>query len=117
MLLTRLRSFVTIGKSGFPSPAKPNQSLKMWDFFRSRPKCPIDPEQQQWIDGRFDWLLDQFGRETPCQVRVIIPTREDFPDPYEGKPEDAQVMMARVAEYMNVDPDQIELFLYSEANP
>jgi len=89
----------------------------MWEFLRSKPKCPIDPEQQQWIDGRFHWLQEQFGAETSSKARMILPTPEFFPDAYDGREEDAQAMLARVAGYMNVDASRLDLFIYSEANP
>jgi hypothetical protein len=89
----------------------------MWPFPATQIHCPVDPEVQEWIDGRLDWLRDQLGRDVPRKVRIILPTPEFFPDPYEGRPDDAQGMLIRVAGYMNVDPDRFKLFIYSEANP
>ena len=85
----------------------------MWNPFRSKPVCPIDPEPRAWLDERFGWLEAQFGRERMLGARVILPTAEFFPDPYEGRPEDVQVMMERVAGYMNVDAGRLELVLFS----
>ena len=85
----------------------------MLNFFRGKPACPVDVDQQHWVDGRFRWLQDQLGEQTPLKLRVILPTPEFFPDPYQGRPEDAQAMLVRVAGYMNIDPSRFKLFLYS----
>jgi hypothetical protein len=87
----------------------------MWNPFGGKPVCPVDQEMRQWIDERFRWLEEQLGRDVPRNARVILPTPEFFPDRYEDKPEDAQVMLARVAGYMGVDPDRFELTIYDKA--
>lgn len=71
---------------------------------------------REWIDGRFRWLQDQFGRDTLADVRVVLPTPEFFPDSYGGVPDDARVMLDRVAGYMRVDPRAVKLMLYSESD-
>ena len=89
----------------------------MWNpFKKSTPVCPIDPDQQQWLDARFDWLLEQFGHDAPANTRVILPTPEFFPDVYEGHPDDAQAMLNRICGYMNVDPGRLRLFLFESGH-
>jgi hypothetical protein len=85
----------------------------MWNPFKnSPPPCPIEPDQQQWLDARFEWLLDQFGHDFPAKTTVILPTPEFFPDPYNGNLEDAQLMLNRICGYMNVKPARLNLFLF-----
>lgn len=85
----------------------------MWNPFKKSPTpCPIDPDQQQWLDARFEWLLDQFGQDFPAKTTVILPTPEFFPDPYNGTLEDAQLMLNRICGYMNVEPARLTLFLF-----
>lgn len=88
----------------------------MWPFFATKANCPVDPGLQQWVDGRFRWLQDQLGHDVPSKVPVVLPTPEFFPDVYKGHPDDARMMLVRVAGYMNVDPDRFKLFLYSESD-
>src|SRR4051812_38799513 len=88
----------------------------MFGFFRSSVECPVAPEEQRWIDGRFQWLREQF--EDACKTcEVILPTPEFFPDRYEGKAEDVQPMLARISAAMGVDAGRFKLFFYSERNP
>src|SRR5438270_12816282 len=86
----------------------------MWNLFRSKPECPVDANQQQWIDQRFGWLAEQFGPDRPRSGSVILPTPEFFPDPFNGKEEDAQRMLNRIAGYMGVDAARLRLFVYCE---
>jgi hypothetical protein len=86
----------------------------MWGLF-GKPKCPINAEMREWVDGRFRWLQDQLGIETPCKASVILPTPEFFPDPYEGTIDDVRVMFRRIAGYMNVDPDRFKLYVFNNA--
>ena len=86
----------------------------MWNLFRSKAACPIDPEPRAWVDERFRWLEAAFGRERMLGARVILPTEAFFPDPYAGRAEDVQVMMGRVAGYMGVDAGRLELVIFSD---
>ena len=85
----------------------------MWNPFRkTSPACPIDADQREWLDGRFEWLLEEFGRDLPSTTTVVLPTPEYFPDPYNGTLADAQLMLNRVCGYMNVRPERLNLFLF-----
>ncbi len=33
----------------------------MFGWFRSKPTCPVTAEEKSWIEGRFIWLIDEFG--------------------------------------------------------
>lgn len=53
------------------------------------------------------------GSETLLSVEVVLPTEEYFPDPYSGSPHDIHVMLERVCGYMDVDPREVEMRLYT----
>src|SRR5262249_60616883 len=86
----------------------------MFGWFRSKPQCPIDPDTQKWIDGRWDWLEKQFGLERLRNTSVILPRPEFFPDAYDGSEEDVRRMLDRVCEYMEIDPATVGLSLYED---
>jgi hypothetical protein len=89
----------------------------MFTWFRSKPKCPVDPATKAWIDDRWAWLEGQFGVERLRNGRVILPRPEFFPDQFSGTPEDARVMLDRVCGYMGIDPTSVELSLYEDRTP
>jgi hypothetical protein len=88
----------------------------MWGLFRSRPSCPVGPNERAWIEGRFAWLSGQFGSARPRNAPVILPTPEFFPDPCHGLPTDLPPLFERVCGYLGLDSARFDLAVYSEAN-
>ena len=86
----------------------------MFGWFRSQPKCPVDPDTRRWIDERWRWLEQQFGANRLRKTTVVLPRPEYFPDPFHGTEEDARRMLDRVCGYMDINPATIELSLYVE---
>jgi hypothetical protein len=86
-------------------------------MFGFKPECPIDPPTREWIDRRWDWLTREFGSERLRSAQVILPSPEFFPDAYSGTEDDVRVMLDRVCEFMDLNPDSIELSIYRERRP
>jgi hypothetical protein len=89
----------------------------MFDWFRRAPECPVNPATREWIDSRWQWLIDQFGAERLRSGGVILPRPEFFPDPFRGTQDDARRMLDRVCAYMDVDPSTVELSFYQGRKP
>ena len=85
-------------------------------MFRANATCPVDVETRAWIDGRFTWLIGQFGRERP-QSTVILPTADFFPDKFDGRYETVRLLFDRVCGYMGVDPNSVEISEYEDRVP
>ena len=88
--------------------------MGLLDWFRSKPVCPIDPDNRAWVDSRWTWLEGQFGIERIRKCSVVLPRPEFFPDPYTGTRQDVRRMLDRVCCYMDLDPGCIKLSLYDE---
>lgn len=86
----------------------------MLGWFRSQPVCPVGADTRTWIDNRWKWLENQFGRRRLRNLTVVLPRPEFFPEPYYGEEEDVRRMLDRVCQYMGLDPATIELSLYDE---
>jgi tetratricopeptide (TPR) repeat protein len=84
----------------------------MFDWFR--PKCPVEPDVKVWVERRMGWLIGQFGADRLAMGKVILPTDEFFPAPYDGSEADARVLLDQVCQYMDIDPACVDLFFYSE---
>ena len=81
------------------------------------PKCPVDDETRAWVDNSMNWLLERFGTGVVTEDPVVVPSAEYFPNPFSGSEEDAEDLVARVCQFMGVDPGSIELDFYSESSP
>jgi hypothetical protein len=78
------------------------------------PKCPVDEQVQQWVDMRWHWLCDTFGRAHLQSARVILPRHEDFPDDYDANDlATIRQLFDRVCEYMGLTPNRIEFGIYT----
>jgi hypothetical protein len=81
----------------------------MWPFDWWKPKCPVDFRQKAWIELRMRWLAEQFGATQFSRCKIILPTKEYFPDSFDHTPEAASRLLDRIAGYMGVPPAEIEL--------
>jgi hypothetical protein len=86
-------------------------------FGFSRPTCPCDPAAKGWLEERLGWLARQFGLHILLERPIILPTDEFFPDHYDGSPKAVRRMFRRVCTYMEVDPDAVEIELFTDRTP
>jgi len=75
-------------------------------------KLPISDEDRQWTDEGFLRLEKLLGRRRMLEAKVVLPTAEDFPDPYDKSATAAERLFHRVCAYMQVSsaPVQLEIF-------
>jgi hypothetical protein len=78
------------------------------------PTCPCDPVAKQWVEDRLSWLSQQFGLHILLERPIILPIAEFFPDPWDGSRKAVRCMFRRVCEYMMVDPEDVELKIFTD---
>jgi len=83
-------------------------------MFGFRPKLPVSDEERSWVDDGFRRLERVLGRRRLLDARVVLPTAEDFPDPYEKNPASVERLFCRVCTYMQVDRNNIELEIFPD---
>lgn len=76
--------------------------------FWGRPKCPVRPVEQEWIDTSLDWLRVQFGR-LPLFGPVVLPDDTFFPGVYRGERADVAAVVDRLCAHMGIDRDTVIL--------
>ena len=79
------------------------------------PSCPCDPAAKEWIEERLQWLSEEFDDHAFNGRPIVLPTREFFPDPYDGSKRDVRTLLDRVCGYMDVVPDLVALKFVSDA--
>jgi hypothetical protein len=77
-------------------------------------KLPVSDEEHRWVDDGFRRLEKLLGRRRMLEARVVLPTAEDFPDPYDRTPASAEMLFCRVCTYMQVDRSSIELEVFAD---
>ncbi len=77
-------------------------------------KLPVSEEERQWINQGFHRLEKMLGRRCMLEAKVVLPTAEDFPDPYDKTPAAVEKLFQRVCAYMQVDRSAIELEIFPD---
>jgi len=78
------------------------------------PKLPTTEEERLWVNESFRDLERMLGRRRMLDAKVILPTPEDFPDPYSKNLESAEFLFGRVCSYMQVDRSSVELVVFPD---
>jgi len=86
-------------------------------FFRKNnkePQSPIKAEMRQWMEASFRWLMKSFGENEIKNRKILTPHYSDFPVRYNGTPETAEQTVKILASQMEIDSNEITLFIYGE---
>ncbi len=73
------------------------------------PSCPCDPAAKEWVEERLEWLAEEFDDHAFNGRRIVLPTPDFFPDPYDGSKAAASQLFDRVCDFMDVIRDLVEL--------
>lgn len=76
--------------------------------------CPLDEEEEKWVDSAAKWILEEFGEEYLRGKSQVLPTREFFDRNFRGEEEDADWVLQKLCDIMDVDPASIVLVFHSE---
>ncbi len=79
------------------------------------PSCPCDSAAKAWVEYRLQWLTEEFEDHAFNGRRLVLPTRDFFPDPYDGSRAAVRTLLDRVCGYMDVVPDLVTLKFISKA--
>ncbi len=78
------------------------------------PKLPIHEVDRSWVNEGFSRLERLLGRKRLIESKVIEPTAEDFPDPYDKTPSAAASLFTRLCGYMDIDHGSITLEVFPD---
>lgn len=78
-------------------------------MFGLRPKLPVSEEDHLWVDEGFRRLERMLGPRRMLDASVVLPTDEFFPDPYDKRETGVRALFRRVCDYMQVDPERVDL--------
>lgn len=70
---------------------------------------PVNEKEKEWIENSFQWFLETFGRDEFLKHKTILPDASFFPDKYNGTEEAVDRVVERVCNYMDVNPNLIEI--------
>ncbi|MEM6726183.1 MAG: hypothetical protein AAF598_19220 [Bacteroidota bacterium] len=82
-------------------------------FWKRKPKSPITPEDQNWVETSLDWINRKVVRLK--KQPTIEPSPAFFDRDFTGSEEDARYVLEQCGEYFQIKLDDLELHFYEEA--
>lgn len=84
-------------------------------FWKKKKKLPITDEDKIWIDEDLNWLRNEFGEAHFMEIRTVRPTKDFYERIFDGTEEDAEFILERTMELMNIRNTEISLEFFSES--
>ncbi|AWH74414.1 hypothetical protein DCS32_09655 [Dokdonia sp. Dokd-P16] len=83
-------------------------------FWNKKKKLPITTEDKVWVDSELNWLRTEFGEEHFMEIKTVTPTTDFYNRKFKGTEEDAEFILARTMELMNILDVEIKLNFFSD---
>jgi hypothetical protein len=83
-------------------------------FWNKKIKLPITKEDKIWIDEDLNWLRTEFGEEHFKEIRTVTPTKDYYDRTFDGTEKDAEFILKRTMELMNIRDTEIKLEFFSD---
>ena len=84
-------------------------------FWKKKKKLPITNEDKIWIDHNLNWLIEEFGEKHFMTIRTITPTEDFYNRTFDGTEKDAEFILERTMELMNIKNVDINLNFFSDS--
>jgi hypothetical protein len=83
-------------------------------FWNKKRKLPITKEDKVWIDADLNWLRTEFGEKHFMEIRTVTPTKDFYDRTFDGTEKDAEFILKRTMELMNIRDTEIKLKFFSD---
>ncbi|MFK7813076.1 MAG: ankyrin repeat domain-containing protein [Maribacter sp.] len=83
-------------------------------FWNKKPKLPITPEDQIWVEESLTFLKESLREEKLLVVKTVEPSKAFFERNFDGSEMDAEFILDRCQELMDIPTAKVELEFYSE---
>lgn len=83
-------------------------------FWNKKKKLPITEADKTWIDEDLNWLCAEFGKEHFLEIRTITPTKDFYDRTFDGTEKDAEFILERTMELMNIRDAEIQLEFFTD---
>ncbi|MEP2059291.1 MAG: hypothetical protein ABJJ05_15880 [Maribacter litoralis] len=82
-------------------------------FWNKKRKLPITDEDKVWVDDDLNWLRTELGEEHFMEIRTVTPTKDFYERTFDGTEKDAEFILVRTMELMNIRDVKIDLDFFS----
>jgi hypothetical protein len=83
-------------------------------FWNNKENLPITEEDRIWVNEHLLWLASELGEDYFKNITTKLPTKDYFDYRFSGNEGDAEYLLKKIMEYMNISGWEINLMYYSE---
>lgn len=83
-------------------------------FWKKKKKLPITEDDKIWVEENLNWLRTEFGEELFLEIRTVTPTLEFYNRNFDTTEMDAEFILERTMELMNINDINIKLEFFSD---
>ena len=84
-------------------------------FWNKKKKLPITDDDKIWIDESLNWLRTEFGHEHFMKIQTVTPTKDFYNRTFDGTEKDAEFILERTMELMNIQDVELTLNFFSDS--
>ncbi len=84
-------------------------------FWKKKKKLPITPEDKIWLEESLSWLRNELGEDHFMKMKTVTPTKEFYDIDFNGTEKDAEFVLKRTMELMNIKNVNIKLKFFSDS--
>lgn len=84
-------------------------------FWKKKKKLPITPEDKAWVDEALQWLQENLGKDHFMEIRTVTPTKNYYGRTFDKSEQDAEFILERTMELMNIQDVDIQLVFFSDS--
>lgn len=84
-------------------------------FWNKNKKLPITEEDKIWVDEDLNWLRAEFGEEHFMEIRTVTPTKDFYERTFDGTEKDAEFILERTKELMDIGGLNLKLDFFSDS--
>jgi hypothetical protein len=83
-------------------------------FWNKKKKLPITKEDKIWVEENLNWLRTEIGEDHFMEIRTVTPTKDFYDRAFDGTEKDAEFILERTIELMNIQDGEIKLEFFSD---
>ena len=76
---------------------------------------PLDNESIDWINDSFNWIIEEFGKETLLNSEIIIPLKNKIPIRLDSSENCVKELIGFVASKMQINKNMIDVEFYNQS--
>ena len=84
-------------------------------FWKKKKKLPITEVDKAWVEQNIKWLSQLIGEERFNKIITVTPTKNFYNRNFDGTKKDAEYVLERTMQLMNIDDVDVKLNFFNDS--